>query len=499
MSSSKSSLKRNKKVSSNPELLGFDLLYQLAYMSAVASAGLPRDQIFDLAAKLPTTAAAYFKEVERLVHAMRYRYSEACRVVGERAAAPVMKSLLLRMASYLMSGEPEKSFLQHEATLQAESYRNLYEGALESLKKWTDAFAALAVSSALIVVVASISTVIFELGNNFVLGLIVVMLMVNAGGVWVLWRAAPKEIKILDGPKGYVAQRLPRTLFIVLVPIVLILGAFMVVSSVPTGQVLIVCGLMLFPVGFFANRFDAKVTRLDGDIAIFLRVLGSTATSVGTTPTEALSKIDMRSVGNLSPAVKRLETDLLSKAKPDLCWNRFVNESGSELIRRGVRIFTDGIRMGADAHAVGSRASFLATEVQVLREKRKQVAQTFGWLTIAMHATIAFLLMFVIEIVSGFGDLVSNAGVGDIVGTSGGASAASLTFSFGNMVFLRNLVVPVVVVLSFLNALAPKVADGGYAHKFFHYLSLTLLASGVAIMVAPWVGGWIFSATAAVP
>ncbi len=499
MSSTKSSPKRNKKVSSDPALLGYDLLYQLAYMSAVASAGVPRHEIFAAAAQLPTSAAPYFEEVERLVYSMRYRYAEACRVVGERADAPEVTSLLLRMSSFLNSGEPEKVFLQHEANLQADSYRNAYEGALESLKKWTDAFAALAVSSALIVVVASISTVIFDLGNPFVIGLILVMLTVNGFGVWVLWRASPKEIKILDGPEGYIAQRKPRTLFIILAPSVLLLGAFMVINGTPMGQVLLMSGVLLFPIGFFANRFDASVTKLDKDVATFLRVLGTTATSVGTTPGEALSKIDMRSVAHLAPAVERLHTDLRSRAKPELCWKRLVNESGSELIRRAVRIFIDGIRMGADAEAVGARASSLATEVSVLRDKRQQVSQTFGWLTVAMHTSIVFLLMFVIEIVGGFGDLVSNAGISEIAQQGGASSAASLSFSFGNMALLRQLVVPVVVVLSFVNALAPKVADGGYVHKFFHYLSLTLIASGIAMVTAPRVATWIFSATAAPP
>ena len=74
MSSSKSSLVRNqkesssatfekpKKVKTNPALLGFDLLFQLAHMSAVAAAGVTRAKIFSMAASVDTTTAHYFKE-----------------------------------------------------------------------------------------------------------------------------------------------------------------------------------------------------------------------------------------------------------------------------------------------------------------------------------------------------------------------------------------------------------------------------------------------------
>ncbi len=499
MSSSKSSPKRSKKASSNRALLGYDLLYQLSYMAAVSSTGIPRDEIFARAAALPSTAAMYFREVENLVNSLRYRYSEACQIVGERAKEPEIKSLLMRMASFLASGEPERVFMGHEAKIQADAYQNVYEGSLETLKKWTDAFAALAVSSALIVVVATISTVIFDLGSPFVIGLIFIMLCVNGMGVWILSKACPREIKILQAPDGLYAQRRPRRLVFILTPAAVILTILMIAGGMNLGFALMVCGVLIYPVGYFASRFDASVTKLDKDVAAFLRVLGSTAAAVGTTPGEALGKMDMRSVASLAPLVEQLHINLKSQARPELCWKRFVDETGSEVIRRCVHIFTDGIYMGGVADEVGIRASFVATQVEFLRAKRRQITQTFGWLTLAMHSAVVFLLMFVVEIVGGFGDLVSNAGVNNMAQTAGAQDAAALTFNFGNMGVLRELIIPVVIALAITNAMAPQVADGGYGHKFFFYFSLTIISSGAAILIAPMMGDLIFSSAQQVP
>ena len=85
----------------------FDLLYQLSYMSVVATAGVPRNQIFERSAKLPCSCAEYFRKVELTSKRLKYDYATACRVVGETIQDEDVKGLLLRFSSSLISGEPE--------------------------------------------------------------------------------------------------------------------------------------------------------------------------------------------------------------------------------------------------------------------------------------------------------------------------------------------------------------------------------------------------------
>ena len=45
-------------------VLSFDLLYQLSYMSVIASAGVPRNQIFEHSARIPCASALLWRSRE---------------------------------------------------------------------------------------------------------------------------------------------------------------------------------------------------------------------------------------------------------------------------------------------------------------------------------------------------------------------------------------------------------------------------------------------------
>ncbi len=491
MSSSKSSPARSKKESFNKELVDFDLLYQLTYLSSVAAAGVPRSQMFGLAAELPCTTSRYFRQVDRLAHNMNYQYAEACRIVGDSVREPQIKRMFLRLSSSMGTGEDPSDFMNREAQVQAETYGNAYERRLEGLRKWTDAYIALMVSVVLVIVVASISMVIYDVGTSLVMGLGGVMMGVGGVGFWVIYRTAPAEIKTLAGEFGSDSQKMPRRPFLVLVPSALIAAALLSAAGASLGWVLIVAGLMLLPIGVSGWMLDNRVNRLDGDLATFLRSLGTTASSIGTTPVEAISRMDLRSLGSLAPGVKRLFVMLRSRVAPELCWQRFVRESGSELVNRGSRVFLDGIRLGGDAGEVGDRASLMAMRVAFMREKRKLVSSTFGWLVLAMHATAVFLLVFVLEIVASFGRTIQQAGIFDAA-TGGPGLTSVLNFSFSNMIILQWLLIPIVILLCVVNALTAHVTAGGYSHTFFFYLGNTLGMGGTALVMAPKLAGMLF-------
>ena len=140
------------------------------------------------------------------------------------------------------------------------------------------------------------------------------------------------------------------------------------------------------------------------------------------------------------------------------------------------------------------RASLLGSKITQLRAKRRLVSETFTYLSMAMQAVISFLLIFIVEIVSGFNDLIAAAGLG----ISGGADAAMgsvLAFNLANLRFLQIAMVPVVVVLTLVNAIAPKVAGGDYALAIFHYLGISAVLGGGAFVAAPILADMIFGAS----
>lgn len=481
--------------------VGFDLLFQLAHLSSVSAAGMPRERMFRLAGEIPASTATYFKEIDRYVTSLGYQYAEACRMVGEAAPNEEVRTFLLRLSSALATGEKESDFFFNEAYVQAEAYGNIYEQHLETLKKWTDAFSALIVSAALIIVVATVSTMIYDLGTTFVGGLVVGMLLISGLGVWIIYRSAPREVKTLSSSSAAEeSQARARLLFIILVPLSLMIASFMALAAVEVGIILLIVGGTILPVGLQAKRLDKQINRRDRDISTFLRVLGATVTAIGTTSVVALGRMDLRAMSSLAASAAGLRVRLLSRVATDLSWDKFVAESGSELVGRSVRVFQDGVNAGGDAEEIGRRAAVLSTKISMLRDKRLLVSSTFWWLSLAMHITISFLLIFIVEIVNGFNALIADAGaVGAASGGTGSAAGSVLAFNVQSLRLLQTMMIPVVIGLSVVNATAPKLADGGYGHTFFYYLGFTLAGAGAALLVAPYLADLIFTVGSSQP
>lgn len=471
--------------------LSFDLLYQLSYMSVIAASGVPRNLIFERAAQLPCYVAEYFRRIELICRRLKYDYAKACQLVGESAKEEEIKALLLRFASSLLSGEHESDFLTREAEAHARAYDNEYGQKLETLKLWTDAYVSLTLSSVLIIIMGIISTMIWKVDMTFIAGLTVAAIGASVLGVWLIYVMSPRELVVLHWA-GSREQKLAKKLFTLLVPVGIAVCGLMVMSGVNVGMAMVAGAFLIFPVGFVSANDDKKVGKKDREVGAFLRSLGGISTAVGTTVREALSQIDLKSMINLSKDVSWLYTRLISGISARLCWNRFVADTGSELINRSVGMFYDAIDLGGEAGQAGYHASLFASKLALLRDKRKTISSPFRWLCIAMHSAVVLLLVFITEAVSIFGSMVAGAQK-EIPKLSGSAAMSAFgSFNFAGLEVMHSLVLPLIVIFSIANALAATIADGGSKYKIFYNLAITASVSGVALIFLPEVAGVLF-------
>jgi len=467
--------RRKSKGSFNEGPLSFDFLYQLSYMSAISAAGLPRSQIFALGAQLPCSAANYIAEIQNLSQKWRYDYAVACRMVGESSKKEAVKSLLLRLASSLNSGEPESTFLDQEARIQAEAFNSDYERRVESLRKWTEAYAALIVSAALIVMVAAVSMLIYPIAAGFTLSLACVTIIVGVVGAWCVYAASPKEVRV-HSPTRYASVTLVLTL----------------AAGMELGFSILVASILLVPIGIFGSMCERQVSNKDRDIHTFLRSLGNVASAIGVTTSQAVGRLDLRSTAALAEDVKRLRSRLASRLKPDLCWQRFSLETGSELIYRSIRMFHDATRLGGEADVVGERSSILAMSLDFLRAKRGQVSSSFTWLAIGVHGAIVGLLVFVSQVVTAFAGVVEGV-YEEALAEAPVKTVEIFSFSFESVPMLKNLTLPCLLVLAATTAFAANAATGGSRYKLYLYLGLTFGLSGAAMLIVPAMTDMIFA------
>jgi flagellar protein FlaJ len=477
------------KIKLNTDLLKCDLFCHVTYLSALATSDLSRSQIFDYASQLNFTSSVYLRKVHFLAKKLNYDYSEACRMVGETIKEPEPKALLLRMAGAMASGENEAEFLKREAEVMGATYGEEYEAHVESLKKWTDAFTALIISASLVVVISVVSILIFPMAPSFIATLTFLMLISTLLGCWVMYRAAPKEIKTHNLPQTSKAQELAKkVLKYVSVPMIVLAVPILFLMQAGLGWSLIVIAVIIAPPGILIWWDDRRIDKYDMDIAGFLRSLGGITKVIGTTVIEGISRLDFGSLGSLKKPVSRMNNALKFGIRPELCWQKLVCESGSEQVNRSVRIFCDGIAVGGDAGAVGNQASMFAMKIALLRGKRKMVSSGFFYLVATMHVTMAVLLVGIYQIMLNFSTAMQKM---QTTGMEGMNAIAQLpTFSFfsngaASLGMLYMMSTAMLLMLTAVNPAAIKVVEGGHNYKYLYLASVMMLITGLAMVGVP--------------
>ena len=517
MTSTNSSPKRIAKVSSDDAAIGFDLLSSLTYMSVLSIGNLPRDYVLEQCGRQDSRTSVFFEYVHRLVKRLGMEYTSAFQLVSERAKPESVKSLLLRFSASISSGESEHDFIIQEAKAEGERYSNEYDRSVENLRKWTDAYAAILISVTLIMVVSLVSSMMGSLAQSFVTIMAFAVFFITSIGIFIIYRSAPVEQVTYDREEySTKSRRLARRFLMILVP----MGLVIAMLAGPRFGLLGGCsiaflaiGISLFPTGFLAWRDASRVTKLDSELPTFLRTLGNVAGSTGFTITQALSKIDTKSMGSLSNYINPLNSRLGARLPVDSCWDRFKDETGSELVNRTTSMLVEGTELGGEPDQVGQICSIYAQTITQLRARLYLASSTFSYLAIPMHATTTFILVFVLNIVTGFNSRLSSVDLGnasassqEVIASSGASSqlsappdASAVTggikiFENQDMTGVTTIIIIVVVILTIANSLAPKFASGGSNLKIASYLSVMCLISGGILGVVPSLTSKIFSA-----
>ena len=479
-----------------PAPADYDLVAQLTYMSALATANVGREELFQKTAQLGYTTSGYFHRVHLVAQRLNYDYARACQLVADATESEVVRSLLLRFSSSLASGEAEAVFLARETEIQLEQYSRKYERDLESLRKWTDAYVALMVSVTLVVVVSLVSTMIYSVGTIFIIGLATIMIGIAIIGDWVIYRTSPVEPKTHKRPEKSRTQEQMFRMARILLPAAALLGAAAALFS-SIGAGLVAAGVTMAPVGVLAFMDDRRVDKQDKDVSTFLRSLGSVVGAIGTTITEGMERVNQRSLASLEQGVRRLHVRLRSGIKPDLCWDRFISETGSELVDRSVGTFWDTIKVGGDPDAIGYLSSLFALKISLMRENRKLISQTFMYLIIPLHAVLVAILLFITEVMAIFATQLASVQTQALANTSTSTQAgvdvtSVLAFAAPNVAFIRGFALIVTLVLTVVDAWAPHATSGGHHHKFWVHLAVMMVLSGLGLMFIPHVVQGLF-------
>ena len=508
------------KVSSDSTVIGYDLLSSLAYMSVLAIGGLPRSQILQGAATQPYKVSVFFEYVFLLAKRIGFEYTLAFEMVANRAKASNVRSLLLRFSAAISSGESERDFIIQESTLENDRYKNDYERAVENLRKWTDAYGAILVSVTLIMVVSLVSSLMGSLTETFTILMAAVLFFITSMGAYIINGVSPKEDVTYSSRYGITKERMLAKRFLKFgVPIGLITALIIApnYSLLPGTAIVFAClGISMIPTAYFQMIDHNKVDKLDQEMPTFIRTLGNIAGSTGVTLSEAIKRIDIASMGSLGYHIERLGVRLKAEIPIDKCWEKFRTETGSELVNRSTHMLVDGAERGGTPDDVGNITSEFCNTIVQLRATRQLTSSTFLYLTIVMHAVMAFILVFVLAILTSFNqELVSvhaetmgattedaasisvpnNLSLPPGIGLMEGGDMPNPSDMFGSpdMGVTSFTIMFVIFILTLANSLAPKFASGGNNLKIIGLLCIMCLVSASVITIVPMISEQIFT------
>jgi flagellar protein FlaJ len=192
---------------------------------------------------------------------------------------------------------------------------------------------------------------------------------------------------------------------------------------------------------------------------------------------------------------KRLKTGL----NPDICWNRFVGESGSNLIYKFTGIFTDSIGLGGEAERVGDLTSSSSLESVLLRMKRDVESSQFTTLVLPLHASMLAILLCVSQVLVIFSNLLGGM-MANFGATEGALSNIPGIGSLGFGMFtglspelMHSYVLIITIIITIASIVACKIVKGGAYYRYFYYGSIFSILSGVILISVPFLIGLILN------
>lgn len=492
--------------------LSADLLFMITYMTSLAIARASRPEIFSSAAQREEyISARYIRKVDALVIRWNYSYKEALEVIADRVNNVMIRNLLNRFSNSIDAGVPDDEFLSNELETTRNVYRSNVEQGFELLRKWGDAYIAMLLSATVIAVTLMISIAIYapEGIDNTLNMSYGIVLGISIFGITLMYKSVP------DDPKTHgLGTWLSREQIMIvrmerlLVPSVVVISIALWLLEVNAGVICLFVGLMIAPLGVLGFIDDSNITLRDADFSVFIRSLGAVIQGQSATMVHAIGQVDKKSLVALDPLVRSVYSKMNLGLDEESIWERFIGESGSNLIYKFLNIFRDTVSLGGPAGDIGKVVGHSMLEMVLLREKKDMFARSFIVLLVPMHAAMIAIFVSLFQImavlttaVTGMMEQFQEAAASAGTGVTDAGSLAGNAFLSGSLGMFVNFpkeqmttfVVITMLILTVANVIAARIVGGGDRYMYYFYIALFFTISGLIYLVVPMMVDVFFS------
>jgi flagellar protein FlaJ len=487
----------------------------ITYMTSLALANATRPEIFSSASERKEyLTSKYIAKVNMFVKKWNYSYSESLSNVAERTENEILRNMLMRYSNSIQSNVPDEEFLDHELQTSRSVYRSLYENGFENLKKWGDAYVAMLLAGTVIAITLMISIAIFSSEGfqgtlNISYGII---LAICVFGIFLMLQSVPEDPKTHNlQDRGSNEQNTIHSIERILVPITIILALILWFIGIPIGWVFMLVGFLIAPLGIIGFIDDHNITLRDSDFVTFIRNYGAIMGGQATTSVHALGAINRKAFTALEPLINSVYSKMNLGLDEKQVWERFIGESGSDLISMYLNIYLDTVRLGGPAEPIGKVISGSMYEQVLLREKKDMLAKSFIMILVPMHIAMAgiFVVLYhimvtltgsVSKMMTHFQNLSATAGGSSTVG---GVSASNAALG-GTMGMFSNFpqeamgayIIIIITILTISNITISKIALGGDRYMYYFFAAIFCIITGLVFLIAPVVVNMFFNPAA---
>jgi flagellar protein FlaJ len=248
-----------------------------------------------------------------------------------------------------------------------------------------------------------------------------------------------------------------------------------------------------------------NITMRDTDFSTFIRSFGAVMGGQGTTAVYALATIDRKSLTALEPLVNSVYSKMNLGLDDKQIWDKFIGESGSNLIYKYLNIYLDTVTLGGPPEPIGTVVGSSMLEQTLLREKKDMHARSFIVLLVPMHIAMAgiFVALYRIMVVltgsvssmmQHFAEQSAAVSGSSSKGVSAGAALGGLSmFSNFPEKEMGVFVVTILTIITVSNIVAARVVGGGDRYMFYFYTAIFCALTGLVLIVAPIGVGMFFS------
>ncbi|OPY35389.1 MAG: flagellar assembly protein J [Methanoregula sp. PtaU1.Bin051] len=511
--SSIASLKQKLALIAENKKMGADILFMMTYMASMSMANATRPEIFAFASQREEyISSKYIAKVDTFVKKWSFSYSESLSIVAERTTNPTLQNMLMRYANAIESNVPDDEFLSQELNTIRSVYRSQYEQGCELVKKWGDAYVAMLLSGTVIAVTIMISIAIYsptgmEGTLNMSYGII---LAICAFGVILMYQSVPGDPKTHGLTERASKEQITiRTMERVILPITVVIGLVILVLGVPVGLIYLMIGIFLAPLGIIGFIDDHNITLRDNDFATFIRSFGSIMGGQSATAVHALGAIDRKSFMALEDLLNSVYSKMNLGLEVRPTWDRFIGESGSNLINMYLNIYLDTVQLGGPPEPIGKTVGSSMLEMVLLRDKKDMIARGFILLMIPMHVVMAAIFValyrIMVTLTTSVGTMMQHfqettAAAGASSASGAGGVTASGTLGAGMGMFTnfpeKEMGIYVAVILTIItisNILAAKIVGGGDRYMYYFYAAIFCILTGLVMVVTPMIVGIFFN------